>query len=265
MTVRQNILSVLPCVHKKNNPNDILLSLAKKFHFEGLESHYPANLSGGQQQRVALARIMASEPSIMMLDEPLSALDSYLRWQLEGELVQILEEFGGVTLYVSHNRDEVYRLCEKVCVMNSGKTEPVRTVGELFDSPDTLASALLSGCKNYSRVERVGERRIYALDWNTEFECKKNVAEDITFIGVRAHYIHLSGGGDQENVISCRVLRVTQDVFNTVINLVPGGAPPERNFSRIRMELSKESAVGINIGDTVSVHVKPEDVMLLKK
>jgi len=153
MTVRQNILSVLPRRSGQNESR--LASLVERFYLGGLENHYPAQLSGGQQQRAALARIMATDPSILMLDEPFSALDSYLRWMLEGELLRILEEFGGTTLFVSHNRDEIYRLCRRVCTMNRGRNEEVRTVGELFESPNTLASSLLSGCKNYSRIERL--------------------------------------------------------------------------------------------------------------
>ncbi|MDR1622945.1 MAG: ATP-binding cassette domain-containing protein, partial [Synergistaceae bacterium] len=151
MTVEENISVVLKSEGLKSGGRyprrfsggegvrDRAARLVEKFHLRGLERHYPGQLSGGQQQRAALARIMAGNPSILMLDEPLSALDSYLRWQLEEELLQILEEFEGTTLYVSHNRDEVFRLCKKVCVMNLGHSEGerpkgVRTVKDLFES-----------------------------------------------------------------------------------------------------------------------------------
>ena len=141
MTVEQNIMTVLKSGGGRSPGGESIPErasrLMEKFHLKGLERHYPAQLSGGQQQRAALARIMAGKPALLMLDEPLSALDSYLRWQLEGELLQILEEFEGPTLYVSHNRDEVYRLCKKVCVMNLGRSDVerpkgVRAVKELF-------------------------------------------------------------------------------------------------------------------------------------
>ena len=265
MTVEQNVKAVLHLNRKQRRDPDVdarFRSIMGKFYIAGLENHYPAQLSGGQQQRVALARIMASDPSIIMLDEPLSALDSYLRWQLEGELMKTLEEFPGTTLYVSHNRDEVYRLCRKVCVMNRGSTEQMRTVRELFDRPDTLASALLSGCKNYSRVERRGEGRIFACDWGVELEPDVTVPEDIRYVGVRSHYI--APAGSAQNAFDCTVTRVIDDVFGTIVNLHPNATDSAHDFASIRMELSKEEARGIHCGQVLKVRMEPHDIMLLR-
>lgn len=264
MTVEENICSVLALDKKRRDVGPRFRALVEKFYIDGLENHYPAQLSGGQQQRVALARIMASEPRIIMLDEPLSALDSYLRWQLEGELARTLEEFQGTTLYVSHNRDEVYRLCEKVCVMKDGRNEKIRTVGELFESPDTLASSLLSGCKNYSRIEKRGDHVVHAVDWNVDLRCVAEVADGVDYVGIRAHYIGLCGR-EAENAFTCRILRVTQDVFGTIVNLRPQGTTSNHDFARIRMELSKSEAAGLAAGDLVRVCVKPADIMLLRE
>ncbi len=262
MTVEENIRAVLK---KRGDAEERFRSLCEKFYIGGLENHYPAQLSGGQQQRVALARIMASEPGIVMLDEPLSALDSYLRWQLEGELARTLEEFPGTALYVSHNRDEVYRLCEKVCVMKEGRNEKIRTVEDLFESPDTLASSLLSGCKNYSRIEKRGDHSVHAVDWNVDLTCTAEVLSDVRYAGIRAHYVELCGEGEGENAFDCRILRVTQDVFGTIVNLRPKGAESNHDFSRIRMEMPKREAEGLRAGDVVRVRVKPADIMLLRE
>lgn len=263
MTVRENISAVLR-LSDRANVQARFAAICEKFYIAGLENHYPAQLSGGQQQRVALARIMASEPAIIMLDEPLSALDSYLRWQIEDELAQILAEYRGTTLYVSHNRDEVYRLCNKVCVMTRGRTEEMRTVKQLFEAPNTLASSLLSGCKNYSRIERRGANVVYATDWRTEFSCAEAIGEDIRYIGVRAHYIRPCEG-DGENVFVCRVTRVLEDVFSTVVNMAPAASTDKHDFAKIRMEMSKEAAAGIRAGDLLTVGIRPEDIMLLRK
>ena len=193
MTAKQNIMTVLRRGSGRcENSEARYREIAEKFFITGLEEHYPSQLSGGQQQRVALARIMASDPAIIMLDEPLSALDSYLRWQLELNLQRTLAEFPGTTLYVSHNRDEVYRLCSKVCVINNGRSEPVKSVAEFFDAPPTLTAAILSGCKNFSRAEAIAPRRIKTLDWGVELDCARDVPGGAKFAGIRAHYIKLS-------------------------------------------------------------------------
>lgn len=265
MTVRENIMTVLTRAKKTRNSGERLRSLLGRFYLEGLENHYPQQLSGGQQQRAALARIMASEPGVIMLDEPLSALDSYLRWQLELELAQVLEEFGGTTIFVSHNRDEVYRLCGRVCPMTDGNAHAVYGTKELFESPNSITACLLSGCKNYSRAEKRGGKLIYAADWNTQLSCSVPVAEDIVYIGVRAHYIKPAKNGESENVVSCRVLRVTEDMFSTIITTAPEGARTLRDFSRIRIELSPEEAAGVKAGDKIDIAIKPEDIILLTK
>ena len=263
MTVRQNIMAVLK-LGGRTDCEKRFESLTDRFYIRGLEDHHPSQLSGGQQQRVAIARIMASDPTIIMLDEPLSALDSYLRWQVENELIDILDEFKGTTLYVSHNRDEVYRICERVCVISDGKSEDVRTLGELFDSPDTLASCLLSGCKNYSKAQKTGERTLRALDWEADLSCSGEIDDSIKYVGIRAHFISVTDETSGENIIECRVIRVTEDVFSTILMLLPIKAKTSTDFSHIRVELQKHEVTSIKERDIIRIKIRPEDIMLLK-
>ena len=266
MTAKQNIMTVLRRGSGRcENSEARYREIAEKFFITGLEEHYPSQLSGGQQQRVALARIMASDPAIIMLDEPLSALDSYLRWQLELNLQRTLAEFPGTTLYVSHNRDEVYRLCSKVCVINNGRSEPVKSVAEFFDAPPTLTAAILSGCKNFSRAEAIAPRRIKTLDWGVELDCARDVPGGAKFAGIRAHYIKLSKEyAGAENSFRAEVVSVRDDVFTAIVNVRPEGAPESSGFSTIRIELSKEEAKKYAPGDKVFAAVNPRDVMALK-
>ncbi|MFR3291125.1 MAG: sulfate/molybdate ABC transporter ATP-binding protein [Lachnospiraceae bacterium] len=167
MTLAQNIAVG---VRDRAKRKETVARLVKAFYLEGSEGKYPRQLSGGQQQRTALARILASEPEALLLDEPFSALDSYLKWQVELELAELLDTFPGPVLFVTHDRDEVHRLCGRVCVLDSGRAQEVRSVEELFSAPRTLSACLLSGCKNITRARRVSGSRIEALDWGAELE-----------------------------------------------------------------------------------------------
>ncbi len=266
MTVEENLYAVLKNRNISGNAQERLNSLLESFYLTGLEKHYPKQLSGGQQQRAALARIMASDPKIIMLDEPLSALDSYLRWQVEKELTEILGKYEGTTLYVSHNRDEVYRLCSKVCVINNGFSEKVSSVDDFFNYPPKLASALLSGCKNYSKIKRLSRDTVHATDWNTDLKCSVPVPEDAEYIGVRAHRIFPADKNEGAlNTFTCRVLEIRRDLFSAIITMMPIGADPSKEFSLIRMELPSFENNSICAGSVIPVNIPPEMVMPLKK
>ena len=137
MTVRQNIAAA---VRDKARRQTEVAEKLRQFRLEAVADQKPGQLSGGQQQRCALARILASEPTAILLDEPFSALDSYLKYQLELELAETLGGFPGTVLWVSHDRGEVFRNCRRVCVIDRGRSQPVTTLGELFRSPGTEAA-----------------------------------------------------------------------------------------------------------------------------
>lgn len=265
-SVLKNITDAPLHVQKRDKAEvmETAASLIRKMGLEGKEGYYPCQLSGGQQQRVALARIMASDPAVIMLDEPLSALDSFLHWQLELKLSRILREYSGTTIYVSHNRDEVYRLCDRVCVINEGHSEPVKTVSEFFDAPPTLAAAILSGCKNFSRIEIIDSRRLRASDWNMTFTSAHLIPDEARYVGVRAHYlIPVAERERDENTMRAEIIEVRDDVFSAIITVRPNETKSESNFAVIRIELSKELAKNYRAGETIYLKVAPSDVMPL--
>lgn len=255
MTVEENIAS---SIRRARRDRDAVVEKAlRTFRLSGLENRYPVQLSGGQQQRVAIARILASEPKILMLDEPFSALDSHLRWQMEQELQNVLQSYPGTTLYVSHNRDEVYRLCKRIAVLSDGKLEVLDEKWGLFREPRTLSAALLTGCKNISASEKLSEHRIRALDWGVTFETDEAVPDSLRYIGVRAHYWLPAENGEEKNAVSGSVERVIEDTFSYIIlyRPVPGGD------HLIRWEVPK--ANGEKKTWPSFLRVKPKDILLL--
>lgn len=256
MTAAQNITCALRHL-PRGEKSARLAELVKTFRLEGLEHLRPAQLSGGQQQRVALARIFASRPEALLLDEPFSALDSYLRWQLELSLMDTLQSYAGDVLFVSHSRDEVYRLCQSVCVLSGGLAEAKMPVRDLMDAPATRAAALLSGCKNVSRARRAGEYAVECLDWGVTLRTAQQVGEDVTFAGYRAHFFDLVDGPG-ENVIECRAQRVIDNIFSVIIMLQPANGT-----ALLRYELQQDVWQAQNAAATVYLRARPECVLLL--
>lgn len=230
MTVEQNIAAGVLGASRAERAHRVAEQV-RIFQLEGLECLRPAQLSGGQQQRVALARIMVGEPELIMLDEPFSALDGYLRWELEMELTDTLRRFPGGALFVSHNRDEVYRMCDSVCVISHGQSQPKLAMEELFSAPWTLAAALISGCKNVSRVRVVAPGHLFCDDWGVGLACAQPLPEGLTHAGLRAHYLQVApsdragaAGEAGENAIPCTVERVIDSTFSTIVMFAtPGG------------------------------------------
>ncbi len=183
MTVAQNIAVG---VRDKQTSDKIVTEFIKKYNLQGLEKHYPRQLSGGQQQRVALARMMAAEPEVILLDEPFSALDHYLREGMQRELLRYLEDYSGTVILVSHDRDEVYRLSEELVILEAGRNIAQGETTELFAKPGTVAAARLTGCKNIGEV--APGKGCYVEDWDVNLPVIRR-EKGCTHVGFRAHHI----------------------------------------------------------------------------
>jgi molybdate transport system ATP-binding protein len=260
MTVEENIGAAL----KKKKNKQIIKEKIKALYLEGLEKKYPFQLSGGQQQRTALARILVSAPDIILLDEPFSALDSFLKWQLEQEIIETLERFEKTVLYVSHDKDEVYHLCSKIGIIESGHMEMVRDKKSLYADPKTLSAALLTGCKNISKIKRVNDNRLEASDWNFSFPITRKIPEDTRYIGIRTNDIKIipSGDADDKNVIvmHCSINRIIEAPLTYIFILNNSGA---ENSGKIQIELRKEDAYNYINKKTIDIKLKEEDLLML--
>lgn len=213
MTVRQNILCALHGERDKRVKEEKLAQVLELLQLRGLENHRPGQLSGGQAQRTALARILVTRPRLLMLDEPFAALDSHLREKLQMELKELLNSFGQDVLLVTHSRDEAYRLCGKIAVLEEGRLVTVKETKALFAQPDSVCAARLTGCKNISRARAVGSHEVEAVDWGVRLHTEAPVGSRITAVGIRAHYFTRT---EQENSRPVRFTGRMEEPFGEV-------------------------------------------------
>ena len=155
----------------------------------GMENRYPHQLSGGQQQRVAIARALASRPEALLLDEPFSALDTHLRAQLERQMIKTLSNYDGVTIFVTHNMDEAYRICENLLVMEKGRAIANNSKQKIFERPDSVSLAKITGCKNFSRAIIINNQQLEAIDWDVKLYTIPGIPDYLAYTGIRAHQI----------------------------------------------------------------------------
>ena len=165
----------------------------------GLGDRYPHQLSGGQQQRVALARALAIQPDILLLDEPLSALDTYLRTHIEKLLIQVLSGYEGVTLFITHKLEEAYRVCRDLTVLSKGQILAAGPKEDIFERPPTFAVAQVTECKNFAQARRVDDQHVEALDWGCQLEVIDPIPADLAHLGIRAHHIKFLRKDNQSN------------------------------------------------------------------
>ena len=257
MTVEQNILCGLHAEPDRAKRRAACAEMICALRLEGLEKRLPAALSGGQQQRVALARILAAKPKILMLDEPFSALDSYLREQVEGEVGALLAAFQGPALLVTHNRDEAYRLCREMIVMDGGRVLRAGETKAVFADPRSCTAARLTGCKNILPCVKAGPHSVRLAGWEAELHLAAEVPEAVCAVGIRAHDFAPCAAG-APNALPVRVVSSGENPFDwNLICTAPGGE------GRLWWKVSKATLASPEPETPQYLTVRPESVMLL--
>lgn len=242
MTVSQNIAFGLQRLPKALRSHRITQYLAL-VQLQGLGDRYPHQLSGGQQQRVALARALATEPEALLLDEPFSALDTYLRSQMERQLVETLSTYSGVTLFVTHNLEEAFRVCEKLMVMSGGRAIAFDSKHQIFEHPRTLRVAQLTGCKNFSRAAIAGSNQIEAIDWGVQLQVVEALPQDLSDVGIRAHQLRLMPQPEeaQSNTFPCWLASTSETPHRITLFLKLNTVPQDTQDYHVQAEVFKEN------------------------
>lgn len=221
-TVEENIafgLHHLPVTDRALRAN----ALMGRTHLAGLRSQYPRELSGGEQQRAALARALAIEPEALLLDEPLSALDTHLRSQMEAQLQETFAAYRRPTLLVTHNMEEAYRLGEQLLVLSRGQVSASGAKEEIFRRPPTVEVARLTGCKNFSRARVLAPGEIEAVDWGCRLRVAHSIARPVSDVGIRAHHVDFLESSDAsvggENTFPCWLVLSSETPFRITLYL----------------------------------------------
>lgn len=214
MTVADNIgfglkVSKKPANEIKNRVEEMLTLI----HMPGFGDRYPHQLSGGQQQRVALARALAISPQLLLLDEPLSALDAKIRVSLRQEIRAIQQKLGITAIYVTHDQEEALSLSDRVVVMNSGHIEQVGAPFEIYNFPKTEFVAQFVGTLNAVSAEvvdpkaqiiKIGDQQIQAARGMENYQIGDKV-----MIAIRPERLSLATEQTKENIIDCTIENIT--------------------------------------------------------
>lgn len=239
LTVAQNIAFGLQDLSQAERIRRVACYLSM-MQLTDLANRYPHQLSGGQQQRVALARALAIHPDALLLDEPLSALDTYLRSQIEKLLTEVLSTYAGVTLFITHKLEEAYRLCRNLLVLSKGNVIANGPKEDIFERPATFTVALVTECKNFSLAQVVDSQHIRALDWDCTLRVVEPIPNPVTHVGIRAHHFTFPASPQPENTFPCWLAMTSETQHRVTLYIKLHGPPTSPQEYHLQAEVYKE-------------------------
>jgi len=240
LTVAQNIAFGLPKGLSAAQSQQKVEAQLRSISLLELRDRYPSQLSGGQQQRVALARTSIGQPDILLLDEPFSALDTHLRSQMERELIATLQNYEGVTLFVSHNIEEAYRICDDLLILDRGQIIAHDRKAIVLDHPITSIAARLTGCKNFSHASQVNSNTILAVDWDCQLQVDLAIPDHPFQVGIRAHHLIFVTDRSKPNTFPCWLVQTSETPHRLTLYLKLNSPPTFDRDYHIQAEIFKE-------------------------
>jgi molybdate transport system ATP-binding protein len=265
LTVEENIGIGLDISDEEKQQK--VAGIIKIFRLTGLEKKYPNQISGGQQQRAALARAIIYKPDILMLDEPFTALDTYLKELLQNRVLELLKLYNGEVLMVTHSRDEIYRFCKRLVILDRGRSILSGDTKEIFKQPKLLTVGRLTGCKNISKCKVLSPHHIYAVDWDITLETEEIVSERTKYLGIRAHDLKIiddSGEKDYKNIINCRINRIVEDFFEYNIFLENNEIKKNEGNGEILYKIGKEKWDNRKVKENLRIKIPKDSILLLE-
>ncbi|HTP00324.1 MAG TPA: ABC transporter ATP-binding protein [Anaerolineales bacterium] len=214
MTVAQNIGFGMQ-IHKESKEaiKQRVEEMLALIHLETKGNSFPSQLSGGQQQRVALARALANRPQVLLLDEPLSALDAKIRVSLRQEIRSIQKKLGITAIYVTHDQEEALSISDRIVVMSGGKMEQVGTPFQIYNFPETAFVANFVGTLNTVKAEVVDPaKKLLRMD-GVQLEAAegldgKGKGDEVT-LAIRPERITFASVEEKANIFDCTIENIT--------------------------------------------------------
>ena len=253
MTIAENIAFGLKIKGKSKAYIDDKIKYALKLvNLEGYENRSPALLSGGQQQRIAITRAIVNEPKVLLLDEPLGALDLKLRQDMQYELIRLKNELGITFVYVTHDQEEALTMSDTIVVMNQGYIQQIGTPEDIYNEPQNAFVADFIGDSNILDGIMIEDRLVEIL--GAKFECVdvgfgENKPVDVV---IRPEDIDLVK--PEEGTIRGRVT-----------HLIFKGVHYEMEVTVNGFELLVHSTDLFPVGQEVGIHVDPFDIQIMNK
>ncbi|HNK63095.1 MAG TPA: ABC transporter ATP-binding protein [Anaerolineales bacterium] len=214
MTVAQNIGFGLR-IRKESEAviKDRVAEMLSIIHLENKANSYPYQLSGGQQQRVALARALANHPQVLLLDEPLSALDAKIRVQLRSEIRAIQKRMGITAIFVTHDQEEALSISDRIVVMYEGRMEQVGTPFEIYNFPQTNFVANFVGSLNTASAEvsdpANGLISMDGVQLKTAEDLSARKKGDAVKVSIRPERFSFAADRHKDNVMDCSIENIT--------------------------------------------------------
>ncbi len=183
---------------------------------------------------------MASQPEALLLDEPFSALDTHLRSQLERQMTETLADYQGVTLFVTHNMEEAYRICPNLLALEHGLAVHYGSKYEIFEHPATVGVAQLTGCKNFSRTVQESSNQVQALDWGCSLQVIEPINSESCHVGIRAHQLIFTNDSSQVNTFPCWIARTVETPHRMTLFLKLHSTANSHQDYHLQAEVFKE-------------------------
>jgi spermidine/putrescine transport system ATP-binding protein len=234
-------------------------------HLGGMEKRKPTQLSGGQQQRVALARSVVLNPAVLLLDEPLGALDAKLRKALQVELKGIQEEIGITFIYVTHDQEEALTMSDRIAVMSAGRVEQLGTPSEVYERPSSSYIAEFLGVSNLMEVlvtSQTAEGNVVVRLGSHELTAARSpMLPGPALVSIRPERIKIvTGNGSAPNTVPAVVDRMVYagSVLNVLVQI--------DDASEIQVTVPNEGGIKpYQQGDIIDIHFPSEALQVLSR